>query len=498
MALDKLIVPNGATLERWFKRSFKIAAPDADVDSGQPAVEARACRDLALPLVQNAVTTADTSSLDNRTTADLNAIGAAENVKRPPAVGASGYVIAVTSTGGATIFAGDEWRPKNSKVRFQCAVTALYADGDQVPIVGLDVGPGTNLDAGTEGEWSNPRSGCSPNAAVWSEGLTGGRDQADNEEYKAVIIERRARPAVGANEAAYEALIEDPFATGIAVQRAFVWPAIQGTGMIGCTFTMRPETPGGSRLPSSAQLAIMEATLAGTFYGDDGYRMITLAEEPATLKFRVTWRKAAAGWASSPVWPPYNSGVAVHVDGAVTIAADALRVTSASDTTAPVEGQVIGLFNLTGSVGGVTQPAFERKTIATVTQVVANKSWNLTFDMSAGASTVFVPANGALVSPWSDSLDLILPPILDYFDRMGPGEMVDPLPDPGRRQRRQPENPESWPSILSNRLDALVQSVQAVSSATLVEPGTTVATSVGTLGVLTYLRRLTDMAVYSE
>lgn len=62
MALDKLIVPTGATLERWFKRSFKIAAPDADVDSGQPAVEARACRDLALPLVQNAVTTADTSS----------------------------------------------------------------------------------------------------------------------------------------------------------------------------------------------------------------------------------------------------------------------------------------------------------------------------------------------------------------------------------------------------------------------------------------------------
>ena len=99
MATDKLIVPNGATLERWFLRSYKIAAPDADTDTGQPKVDARAARDMILPLVQNAVTTADTSSLDNRSTADLNAIGAAENVKRPPAVGASGYVLARSAQG---------------------------------------------------------------------------------------------------------------------------------------------------------------------------------------------------------------------------------------------------------------------------------------------------------------------------------------------------------------------------------------------------------------
>lgn len=498
MATDKLIVPNAATLERWFKRSFKIAAPDADTDTGQPAVDARAARDMILPLVQNAVTTADTSSLDNRSTADLNAIGAAENVKRPPAVGASGYVLASTATGGGTIFAGDEWRPKNSKSRWQCAITALYTDGAKVPIVGLDVGPGTNLDAGTEGEWSNPRPGCSASAAVWSEGLKGGRDQADNEEYKAVIIERRARPAVGANEAAYASLIEDPFATGIAVQRAFIWPAILGTGTIGFSFTMRPEAPGGSRIPSSAQLAIMGATLVGTFYGDDGQIAITLAEEAATLKIRATWKKAAAGWASSPIWPPYNGGVGVTVSNAVTIAAAGFRVTSAADADAPVVGQVIGLFNVTSNVNGAVTPAFEQKTIESVTEVVANRTWDLTFDMTAGASSLFVPANGALVSPWSDSLNLIVPPIVGYFDAMGPGEMLDPLPDPGRRARRQPENPEAWPSEISNKIDALVQAVDAVRSATLVEPASTETTSTGTLGVLAYLRRLTDLAVYSE
>jgi hypothetical protein len=149
-------------------------------------------------------------------------------------------------------------------------------------------------------------------------------------------------------------------------------------------------------------------------------------------------------------------------------------------------------------VDGVTAPTFERKTIATVTEITPLRTWDLTFDMTAGASSLFVPANGALVSPWSDSLALILPPIVDYFDKMGPGEMADPLPDPGRRQRRQPESPEAWTSQISNQIDARVQAVSAVRSATLVEPSTTEPTSVGSLGVLAYLRRLTDIAVYSE
>jgi hypothetical protein len=242
----------------------------------------------------------------------------------------------------------------------------------------------------------------------------------------------------------------------------------------------------------------MGATLAGTFYGDDVQIGITLAEEAATLKIRATWKKAAAGWASAVVWPPYNSGVGVVVSNAVTIAAAGFRVTSDSDTTAPVVGQVIGLFNVTSNVNGAVTPAFEQKTIESVTEVVANRTWDLTFDMTAGASSLFVPANGALVSPWSDSLNLIVPPIVGYFDAMGPGEMLDPLPDPGRRARRQPENPEAWPSEISNKIDALVQAVDAVRSATLVEPASTEATSTGTLGVLAYLRRLTDMAVYSE
>src|SRR5689334_21642 len=110
MATDRVIVWDGPTIERKFRRSYRIAAPDADADHGQPVVDAAVARDLLLPAMNNAVRIGDTSSLDNRTEPDLDAIGAAEGVARPAAVGASGYVTVTTATGGATIYQGDEAR----------------------------------------------------------------------------------------------------------------------------------------------------------------------------------------------------------------------------------------------------------------------------------------------------------------------------------------------------------------------------------------------------
>ncbi len=495
---DQTVAWDLPTIQSKFKRSYKIAAPQADAENGQPAIDARAAADMQLVLHTNAQRTGDTSSLDNRTDADLDAIGEAEGVPRPPAVGSTGYLVIEAATGGTTIFAGDEVKPKNGSVRFQCSVTALYADGASVLVVAIDVGPGTNLGADTEMEWSNPRSGCIPGCAVWDEGLTGGRDRADNDEYKALIIERRGNPAVAGNDAAYQAVIEDPFAHGVAVQKAFTNPAIKGPGTTGATFTVRPETPGGSRVPSTAQLAIVGAAVEGSMPGDDGVFMYALVDQSVEIQLRASWRKAAAGWADQVPWPEYIASNAVRVDNAVTIAAAGFRVTTDGTTEAPLVGQSIGAFNLVSVVEGETRPGFERKTIDTVTEVVANKSWDLTFDMDAGASSLFVPEDGALVSPWSDSLNLVTPPIVDYFDHTGPGEMVATFYDPGRRQRRQPENPEEWPSVITNRIDSLVQDVVAVRSATLVAPASTLSMSVGVPGVLAYLPRLTDLAVYAE
>jgi uncharacterized phage protein gp47/JayE len=488
-----------------FKRSYKIAQPDADTSSkGQPHIDARVAADMQLPLYASAQAIGDASTLDARTDEELDAIGEAEGVRRPPAAGASGFLVARTAVGGSTIIEGDEAVYPPTGTRYRVLETALYENGEeqvnppvgsQVPVIALDVGPNTDLPAGAVLEWVNPRPGSKSDAAVWSEGLTGGRDQATPEEYKALIRERRKSPASAGNDAQYQSVVEDPFAHGVAVQKAFTYPACQGTGTCGVAFLMRPSIPGGSRLPSSIHLALVGAALENSFPTDDGIFLATVAEQATKVAFRVSWKKSASGWASVLPWPAFISGAQMAVSNAVAITSSGFRVATSGTSSAPIVGQSIALYD-----ASEPEPTarFKRKTIATVTEVTAGKVWDLTFDMTAGLSDSFVPANGALISPWSDSLNLLVAPVVGYFDKMGTGEMVSAFYDPGRRQRRQPESPESWTSEVGNQLDARVQAVSAVRSGTLVVPSSTLATAVGVNGVLVYVRRLTDMAVYAE
>ena len=477
---------------RMFKRSYKIAQPDADLGpGGQPDIDARVAADMLLPLHADVERIGDTSSLRSRNTEQLDEVGDVEGVKRPPATGASGYVLADTAAGGATIFAGDILRYPATRARYEVVETALYANGDKILVIGLDVGPDSDLPAGTELEWENPRSGCNSTAAVWSEGLTGGREAASDEEYVALIIERRKNPVAAGNDAAVQALVEDATAHGVAVAKAFTYPACKGSGTCGVAFLLRPSKPGASRIPSTAQIEIVGAAVEASFPADDGYFMLTIIEESASVSFKASWRKNAAGWVDPTPWPEYLSSPVV-VSNAVSISSSALRLATNGTTGAPTPGQAIGLFDKATA-------RWRKKQFLTVTEVTPDQVWDVTFDFAAGASEVYTPAAGALASPWSDSLNLVAPVLVEqWFDLMGPGELVPSFLDPGRRQRRQPENPEAWPSELGNRLDALLQGVSAVRSGTLVVPSSTLGTTVGVNGVSVYLRRLTDIAIYAE
>lgn len=479
-------------LRRRFERSYQIAQPAAEVGPGtQPGLDARVAADMQLVFHADVQAVGDTSLLRTRRGSQLDEVGEMEGVPRPPATGASGYVLARTAVGGATIFAGDFLTPKNSNMRYQCTTTALYANGAQVPVLGFDTGPDTNLDAGTELEWSNPRPGCLPSTTVWSEGLTGGREEASDEEYIELIIDQRRNPPASGNDAAYQAFVQNPTNHGVAVQKAFTYPAIVGPGTTAIAFLLRPSTPGGSRVPSTAQIALVDAALRGSFPGDDGIFVLQVAEQATAVALGVTWKTAAAPFVDAAPWPTWIPGSPVAVDGAVAISASAMRVTTSTTTDAPLVGQTIGVYN-------AAKARFARKQIASVVTVIAGKSWDLTFDLTGNASDgAFVPAAGALVSPWSDSLDSVVPALTSFFDAMGPGELVAIFYDEGRRQKRQPENPESWPSEVGRQLESRVDALDTVRSTTLLAP-TLGATSIGLPTSLAYLRQLTDLAIYVE
>jgi len=132
------------------------------------------------------------------------------------------------------------------------------------------------------------------------------------------------------------------------------------------------------------------------------------------------------------------------------IATDALTFQVFGGAVAPVVGQTIALWDKAART-------FRRKRVLTVTGV---GPWNLVCTAANGASDQsYTPVVGQGVSPWSDSLEALVEPVLEHFATRGPGELflifdqyTETRPQEGRRRRREPRSPIEWP----NRTDSEV------------------------------------------
>jgi hypothetical protein len=119
-------------------------------------------------------------------------------------------------------------------------------------------------------------------------------------------------------------------------------------------------------------------------------------------------------------------------------------------------------------------------------------------DMANNASDEYVPVPGQLCSPWSDSLAGIVPPLLEHFDGLGPGEQVTTPFDPGRRQRRQPPSPRDWPSVLTARVVSGLLGQRFIDDVAVLAPALPHPTPIGIPGVLSRLLVLSDLAAYAQ
>jgi len=87
---------------------------------------------------------------------------------------------------------------------------------------------------------------------------------------------------------------------------------------------------------------------------------------------------------------------------------------------------------------------------------------------------------------------------LTFVDGLGPGEMYASFADPGLRQKRNPPNPDSYPSTVTNKLVSPILALPSISNAVVLEPTIPYTTPIGTPGAFVYLLELTDLAVYGE
>ena len=207
----------------------------------------------------------------------------------------------------------------------------------------------------------------------------------------------------------------------------------------------------------------------------------------------MTWRSNTPNWTDATQFPLYVAGDPVLVDAAVTPTTTTLRATTGTSTSTPQVGQTLALYD-------VKSGRFWRKRIAAVSVVVANKSWDLTFETASNASDPYVPKTGTLISPWSDSLNALPSQLAAYLRKLGPGEMFSSFPDPGLRRRRYPLNsPQSYPSIIYNAdLINAIRASGATDDEEALMPTTPHQVAVGSPGVSINLFELGDFAVFPQ
>jgi uncharacterized phage protein gp47/JayE len=469
-----------------FRRDYSLRNPAADTGEGSDVwVIASAFADACAPLNQDAVTIANAVTRATATGSDLDAWAAREGTARLPPTGASGSVAITASAGGTFLQKNDEC-VYNGK-RYHVTVGSLYPDQAQVPVIGTDVGPATNLAAGSIVTWSAPRPGCAPTAVVVLQadgtGLNGGRLIESDAELRARLDYIAANPPASGNDAHYQKIIAET--PGISVQAPFTYPAILGPGTNAVCFTLRNNIAGGNRIPNATQIAAVLSAIQGQMPASDGIFMCTVVANPINVNLRATWAAGVPGWVDAQPWPAYGSPQ-------TTAGASSTPTAILLDNvvTAPVAGQTFGVFDAAAGV-------FRRKKILSVTFFVG--IWILEIDTTNSASdTSYAPFAGQVLCPWSDSLDSVVPSIVSYFDTLGPGEQLASFFDPGLRQRRSPPNPQYWPSSVTNRLVSNVFALPTIQDVVLVDPTVPYAAPIGTPGVSSYMNTLKCLAIFPQ
>lgn len=511
MAEISIILPDREDIAQDFRDAWRARSIQADpsrpVDVGKgtlPHKIGEAVADIALPLYANHDKIARGSVVRGKT-GDALVRYAAERLPanvdgsiRLPATGGSGFCEATKIVaGGAFIIAGTVLLNQTTGFRYQVVVSDTYLDGDAIPIVGIDTGTTTNLDAAAPLVFDSPPPGVSTGAVVLTQndgtgalvGLTGGRGEETDEELQDRVIEAQSEPPAAGNSA--EIVAQAQRTATVPVQKAFVIPAWFGPGSACVGFTLRSDVS-TTRIPNSTQRGLVASQLSNAFPTDNSMPVAIILPQAFTVALGVTWLTSVRGWADRNPWPSFLADPVFVDDSAATITSTSFQVSTTTPTDDPQVGQTIAVFD------SATRK-FKRKRISSVAVVTPTLSWLLEFSISNGASDSFVPTVDSLVSPWSQSLSRLIAPLIAYVTSLGPGEQFASLPDPGGRQRRWPFSPDKWSSTVTN--DGLVgvgRSSGATSDVEVLLPSTPFATTVGTPGVTMYLLQLADFAVYKQ
>lgn len=449
----RLIIPTRDEIIAKYKRDYKLRVPGSNTDAGsQVDVDARMLADLSSTVYANALTISQSVSRQTRTALALDDDAKSRGTTRRGASSAVGSVRVRAAGGGGTIAVGTIGVVGG--LRYRCTATANYIDGDLVPVQAVDTGATTNQPAGALLVWASPPAGIGPTAIVDAQpdgtGLSGGGAPESDDELRDRLDKLSGTPTVSGNDAEYQELTRST--PGLAVEAAFTYPAIQGSGTICVTFTMRSD----SRIPSAAQILEVQNWVLGQMPASDAATFGTVVAHPVVARLALAWQPDVPGWLDRTPWP-------AATDNAYVVSATDATHFIVHSITRPPEQTTFAVFD--GTV-------FRRKRALDVVADGTNL-YRITCDTRYGVSdTAYVPAVGRKLSPWSDSLSSLIAPVKAEFAKLGPGEQTGTFDDPTLRKHRSPSPYRQWPNILSSKFVAAISSLSTVQTADVARWGT--------------------------
>ena len=174
-------------------------------------------------------------------------------INRKAATYAAGTLEATGAT-GSVILEDSELQTSDGVVYTVDASATIAGGVADIDVTASEAGADGNQDSGTELTFTSPAAGVSTTATVDADGLTGGVDEEDDSDLRARLLLRKQYPPYGGCSYDYTKwMLENS-----GVTRAWVFPAYNGLGTVGCAFVMDTSTP---YIPSSVTMATMRAYL---------------------------------------------------------------------------------------------------------------------------------------------------------------------------------------------------------------------------------------------
>lgn len=459
-ALNTFVVRDSATIRDGILRVIRSGLISRGVTNPNVLpgsdwyVEAQAIANQLAVIEANAVIKADELMPDTSTGDGLSRICAVFGITKQAAAGSTGSVT-ITASAAVSINSGDKL-VDGQGLSYQATVTGTYNSGDSVPIESVSTGKETNLDAGSVLRWVATPAFCDEKVTVTAGGLVNGADAEDDEALRARLFALLQSPPLSGNA---EHVAEWAEASTGSVQKAFVYPAIQGPSTVHAAVTAAPTSTNKSRQVAAATVTGIVSPYVQGQLPEHAYAVVTtVTDVNADVAIALALPEAptasppgpGGGWINGTPWP--------SPDGSSTFRCTVTGVTSTTVFT----------------VDATTSPNVNVSQICWLSPYTWTLHSALVTAVSgtSGAYTITLDkpfpniATGCYIWPKAQNAQTYVNAVLGAFALMGPGEKTSNV-SALVRGFRHPRSSAGWQMTLGTHLtSAVIDAADEVQAAT--------------------------------